>query len=118
MLRATLLGALLATFATFVAGCGSDVGNDGALVGGSCEVSIDCTPDSVCRTGGAFPGGYCALSCGSDEDCPDGSTCVDREGGICLVDCATDADCRAEEGYACISVEARGAAGTVSACGI
>ena len=112
MLRAMLLCSMLV-----MVGCGSDVGNDGASVGGSCEVSIECTPDSVCRTGARFPGGYCALSCSGDEECPDGSVCADEEGGICMVACSGAGECRSEEGYDCVTLESRGGAGTVSVCG-
>lgn len=116
MLRGTLL-VLVISIASIVVGCSSDVGNDGASVGGSCEVSVECTPDSVCRTGTRFPGGYCALSCDTNDDCPGGSVCTQEEGGICMVSCTTDGECRSAEGYACVAVEARGAAGTVNVCG-
>lgn len=109
MLRIYMLLAALT-----IAGCGSEVGNDGSSVGGSCEVSTECTPDSVCRTGDRFPNGYCALGCDVPEDCPSGSTCVENEGGICMVECATG--CRTEDGYSCVDFDARGAGGTVSVC--
>jgi hypothetical protein len=114
MLRTQMLVAVL-----MFAGCGSDVGTDGASVGGSCEVSSECTPSSVCRNGEDFPGGYCALGCDTDDECPSGSRCVEAEGGICMVDCeGGTGGCRAEEGYTCEELEARGADGHAHVCAI
>ncbi|MEC7524401.1 MAG: hypothetical protein VYE22_31255 [Myxococcota bacterium] len=107
-------------------GCSSSVGNDGAWVGGDCRVSGDCVIESVCRRGEDWPDGYCANSCDSDEDCLEGSRCVELEGGICVVECASDSECRpAEEAtdtspavpaYSCVELEVRGAGGTAMGC--
>jgi hypothetical protein len=111
MLRtAALLGAVAFT------GCGSDVGNDGATVGGSCVVSSECADISICRTGDQFPGGYCANACNTSEDCKDGSVCADVLGGICVVSCAGASDCRSDEDYACEALPALGAVGEVNGC--
>ena len=118
MLRQIALSSLVVATLLFV-GCKSDVGNDGAIVGGSCVVSGECHIDSRCLTGADWPNGYCAKSCTTSEDCPDGSTCAQAEGGICVVDCAGGGECRSSEddgGYACVELEARGAAGTVMGC--
>ena len=103
-------------------GCASEVGNDGAKVGGSCVVSGECHIDSRCLTGESWPEGYCVSSCDSDEDCAEGAVRVENEGGICVVECAGAADCRSgdeegDQGYACVEgLESRGAGGTVMGC--
>ncbi len=102
-------------FLMVAVGCGNGVGNDGAEVGGACAVSSDCTTLSRCLTGAQWPAGYCAWSCDSSADCPEGSVCVEAEGGVCVVDCA---ECRGDDGYSCVSYPARGAGGTVMGCGL
>lgn len=105
------------TVAGLALGCTPEVGNQGDRVGGPCVVSSECYVDSVCLTGTEWPRGYCAASCDSDEDCPDGSRCTEKRGGTCLVSCSSDGDCRSEEdGYSCLEFEARGAGGTVMGC--
>lgn len=105
--------ALFASLALITA-CGTDVGTDGVIVGGACTVSSDCSIDSACRTDSDdFPNGYCASSCASDEECPEGSQCTDDD-DLCLDSCAGDGDCR--EGYTCQEVEARGRGGTAMVC--
>ena len=123
MHRPSLLASLVfALFALGLVGCASEVGNDGAMVGGSCVVSGECANTSRCLTGEAWPEGYCVSSCDSDEDCADGAVCVENEGGICLVACTGDADCRSgseegDQGYTCVDgLESRGAGGTVMGC--
>lgn len=98
-------------------GCGSDVGNDGAKVGGDCDVGSDCSILARCLTGAAWPGGYCATACESGEDCPGGSVCADTDMGICVVACAGDGECRRDDGHTCNEYPARNAAGTVMGCG-
>lgn len=94
--------------------CGNGVGIDGPVVGGDCVVSSQCAHESRCLTGTAYPDGYCAKSCDSNDECPAGSACVQREGGVCLLTCASAAECR--EGYECLEIDARGAAGTAAVC--
>jgi hypothetical protein len=106
-----VLGALVVLGA-----CGSGVGNEGVIVGGDCVVSRECDVDSRCLTGEDFPGGYCARSCDSDDQCPEGSACVDEAGGVCMVSCASSGECRSEEGYDCVELTARGAGGTATVC--
>ena len=108
------IGALLGAVA-FV-GCGTEVGNDGAVVGGSCVISSECADESVCRTGEDFPGGYCANACDVPEDCPSGSVCADVLGGICLVSCAGESECRTEDGYVCAARAGIGVVGDVMVC--
>ncbi|MCZ7681221.1 MAG: hypothetical protein M5U28_21495 [Sandaracinaceae bacterium] len=113
MLRDLLRTSALAA-ALMLVGCGNGVGVDGPVVGGDCVVSSECAMESRCLTGEAYPGGYCAKSCASDEDCPDGSACVEQEGGVCLLACGGASDCR--EGYDCLEMDVRGGPGTSSVC--
>ncbi len=112
MLRmAVLVGALAA-----LGGCGNGVGNDGAVVGGSCLTSAQCDNDSQCLTGTSYPNGYCAKSCTAPTDCPDGSTCVDATGygATCLLTCTAGADCRTGDGYDCVELPAHGSTTTTA----
>lgn len=110
MLRKTLM----TVFALITLGCASDVGNDGARVGGDCAVSSDCHLESRCLTGTAWPEGYCVQSCDSAAECPAGSDCAEEEGGICLVSCVANGECR--DGYICAELPVRGGAGTTMGC--
>src|SRR5262245_14900449 len=85
MLRDSIAAAFLIAALALIAGCGNGVGNDGALVGGSCLVSSDCAMSSRCLSGPSFPGGYCATTCDVQADCPGGSTCIEDTvlGGTC-----------------------------------
>lgn len=72
-----------------------------------------CTEGGVCAGGicyeeldKGFSGGYCTRDC-SNDDCPDGSVCVQLlEGFICLKSCATTGDCRV--GYGCFDLLGQG----------
>lgn len=113
MLRDLLrMGSLLVVLV--LGGCGNGVGTGGAVVGGDCVVSGECAHDSFCLTGEAYPGGYCVQGCDSDEECPEGSACVEHEGGVCLLSCASAAECR--EGYDCLALDVRGGPGTSMVC--
>ena len=115
MIRKSLVGGSLLV-ALFALGCGAEVGNDGAKVGGSCVGASDCSVLARCLTGAHWPAGYCATACESDADCPSGSVCADTDMGICVVSCAAAADCRGDDGYSCASLPARGAGGSVMGC--
>lgn len=81
-------------------GCGGEsVGKDGDVVGGSCAEGT-CADGSECLTASMYPEGTCSVACSSQDDCPDGSTCVQESGGRCLLACSGDGDCR--DGYSCI----------------
>jgi hypothetical protein len=83
-------------------------------VGDACAIDDDCGDPAIwdCRTGVAFPGGYCTMPCptpGSSEGCPEGSS-VCAEGGLGLDFCADRCDdigtqslCR--PGYFCSDVD-------------
>jgi hypothetical protein len=92
----------------FVAiGCGDDDGNENEAdekgVGAQCETSADCQqPEDdagmaqECLT--EFTGGYCGIEdCASNEDCPEGSACVDHDNGneYCFRVCDNKPECNA-----------------------
>lgn len=93
--------------------CGGDgVGNEGSVVGGSCTGNGDC--EFRCQTGGDFPKGTCVKPCNTDDDCPGGTNCINKDGGICLLTCRVPADCRG--GYTCKGEENRGHGGDSLVC--
>ena len=94
--------------------CGNDdsVGGNSAFVGGSCHGDGDC--DDMCAMGGDFPGGTCTVPCHEDNDCPEGTACIDKQGGICLLACHQDGDCR--HGYDCDSKDREGHSGELAVC--
>ncbi len=96
----------------FVSGCGSSVGNEGTLVGGPCENSVDC--EGKCEKGGDFPGGLCTQECSSNVDCPSDTACIKAEGGICSLACSENVDCR--PGWKCEPVDLKGDAGEAKVC--
>ncbi|MBU0551226.1 S8 family serine peptidase [Myxococcota bacterium] len=65
-------------------------------VGLGCEADTDCrdADGGICLQDQA--GGYCSLSCQSDEGCPKGAACVDLgdEDGYCLDICESREGCR------------------------
>ena len=89
-----------------------DIGNDGALVGGSCRNGRDCV--ERCVRGGDFPGGTCTVDCRDDRDCPETTYCVDKAGGVCLLACGHNEECRG--GYSCDNTDREGADGRVHVC--
>jgi hypothetical protein len=94
--------------------CNGDggVGRDGPVVGGPCAGASDC--EFRCEMGGDFPQGTCVKPCNTDNDCPDNSFCINREGGICLLGCREPSDCRG--GYNCEGQENRGHGGDSLVC--
>lgn len=93
-------------------GGGDGVGKEGSVVGGPCSGAGDC--EFRCQTGGDFPGGTCVKPCSTDEDCPDGTFCIDTEGGLCMLGCETPDDCRG--GYTCKGETNRGHLGDSLVC--
>src|SRR4026207_1681330 len=53
-------------------------------------------------------------TCDSDRNCPAGTYCVEPAPGACLYSCQRDSECG--PGYACKSLDSRGAEGKVSVC--
>lgn len=95
-------------------GCAHEqqVGHQGVLVGGSCLENSDC--EELCLEGGRYPDGTCSTECNSDEDCPDGTWCIDLDGGVCLLACDQDDDCRSA--YECNGRDRKGTPGKAQAC--
>lgn len=89
--------ALLALLVLSIASCGGGDADAPAL-GSSCNAPAEC--DGQCVTSGDFPDGVCTRACGSDDDCPEGFSCISNSGGICLEDCAGAAECEAKRGAA------------------
>ena len=69
-----------------------------AACGGHGEGDIDetigapCTSDRECDArcyldNGDYPGGFCSMSCQSDNDCPADTYCIQKDGGVCLFSC-------------------------------
>lgn len=109
----TILFSLLLVLPLSAGACGGEeVGNEGTLVGGSCESDSDCDED--CLTGGDYPEGICSVSCATDDDCPGGTHCIDEDGGICMLACEVPSDCRG--GYTCQGEENRGHGGDSLVC--
>jgi hypothetical protein len=85
--------------------------------GKGCTADEDCGPgtclvDFQASGGGmmAAPGGYCSLTCMTNDNCGVGGTCsgafagfggIGAMPGRCLKSCAMDADCR--DGYRCVT---------------
>ena len=96
---------LAAMMGLFMLGCGDDDGDENEAdevgVGAQCETSADCLqPEDdagmpqECLT--QFKGGYCGIEdCASNEDCPEGSACVDHDDGqeYCFRTCNEKSEC-------------------------
>ncbi|HZO11692.1 MAG TPA: hypothetical protein VFB62_00485 [Polyangiaceae bacterium] len=95
---------------------GDDVGKDGTTVGGPCAFSNECDEDdgSFCLSDESFPQGTCGKRCATQEQCPAGSACVNKNSGVCLLSCSGGGDCR--ENYACQSLENQDGTGQSSVC--
>ncbi|MCC6622733.1 MAG: hypothetical protein IT385_15840 [Deltaproteobacteria bacterium] len=83
--------------------CGPRATGDGAI-GAPCGSFADCAggPEGVCwfEQDSGVAGGYCAMNCALDGDCPDGSVCALRGPsgrGLCLTACEDAGDCLATQ---------------------
>ena len=106
------LALVLAITALTACGGEDEVGTNGVLVGGECIDSRDC--EFSCQQGGDYPRGLCTVPCDFDEDCPEGTFCIDTEGGICMLGCDFTEDCRI--GYTCEGRSNRGRSGDSLVC--
>lgn len=114
MPSAIAIGAVAAVLACGAMACQhSDVSRE---IGARCSVSSEC--DQRCLPPGAsYPGGFCTIGCESRTDCPDGTTCADRDGGVCLFECTDDAACAfLGTSWSCKSVDLRGGGIKVMVC--
>lgn len=85
-------------------------------VGARCGASSEC--DERCLAPSSdYPGGFCTLACGSRGDCPNDTTCADREGGICLFECTDDNSCLfIGSGWRCLATDLHGGGIKVMVC--
>ena len=107
-----VLGAVAAV-ATLGSCQSSDVSR---AVGARCSTNSEC--DQRCLAPGTdYPGGFCTTACNSRNDCPNGSTCADREGGICLFECTVETDCEfLGANWHCKAADLRGGGIKVMVC--
>jgi hypothetical protein len=105
--------AIIAIIAAATAACqSSDVSRD---VGARCDGRAEC--NQLCASGSAYPGGFCTVLCGSRDDCPSDTTCVERQGGICLFECTHDTDCAfLGQGWSCKPADLHGGGIKVMVC--
>jgi len=85
-------------------------------VGARCDMATDC--NERCLTpSGAWPGGFCTVTCDTAASCPESSTCIDEQGGVCAFSCVGDGDCTfLGTGYTCKAVDSHGAGAKVMVC--
>jgi hypothetical protein len=85
-------------------------------IGARCDLNSEC--DEKCLgPAGDWPGGFCTISCDSDDDCGDGAACLAEQGGVCAFRCGSDPDCTFLGAYTCKDVDAiAGSGAKVKAC--
>lgn len=73
-------------------------------IGARCERNADC--DELCLTTG-WPGGFCTISCDTNDECGEGAACVEEGGtGICAFTCSGDPSCTfLNGGYTCMPID-------------
>jgi hypothetical protein len=112
---AAMRNAIFALALVGVAACqSSDVSRQ---VGARCDHSSEC--DELCLGPSAdWPGGFCSISCDSDEDCPSDASCVqESNSAVCAFHCLTDPGCSfLGQGYLCKERDRQGATGKVTVC--
>ena len=69
--------------------CG--IGPNSPVVGGECATDRDC--EKVCSMEDDFGTGMCTVRCSNDQDCPEGSVCLEKGDGMCAVSCSVADDC-------------------------
>lgn len=105
---------VIALACAFVAAaCGHDGGDIDEVVGDSCTSDRQC--EERCFIGGDFPGGFCSLSCSSDNDCPEDTFCMTASGGVCMFACPSFDCSRLGAGWECGS-KSRQNGGEVNVC--
>lgn len=99
----------------FVTACGGhDDGDIDEVVGAACASDRDC--ESRCYLdNNDFPGGFCSLSCQTDNDCPIDTYCMSQSGGVCLFACPPFECDRLGPSWTCRE-KSRKSGGSVSVC--
>ena len=89
-----------------LAGCGRDYGDIDSFIGAACTRDSQC--DERCyQDADDYPGGFCSISCDTDNDCPGDTVCINKDGGLCMFLCA-EQDCdRLGPGWGCHDEERR-----------
>jgi hypothetical protein len=91
---------LLSTVLLLAACGGHDAGDIDEIVGAPCSSDRDC--DSRCYLdSGDYPGGFCSMSCQTDNDCPGDTYCMAKDGGVCLFACPAFDCSRLGTGWGC-----------------
>ena len=70
-------------------------------IGARCDLSAEC--DDRCLVDAtAWPGGFCSLTCDTNEQCDHGVCIQEQGGGVCAFTCGSDPDCAfLGAGYGC-----------------
>jgi hypothetical protein len=112
-MRSAIIAITAIVGALLVACQDSDVSR---VVGARCDRSTEC--DERCLGPDVdYPGGLCSLACNSRGECPEHTTCADRDGGVCLFECEADRDCAfLGTGWACHDADLRGGGIKVMVC--
>lgn len=96
-----------------LAACGHGEGDIDEVVGDACTSDRQC--EQRCFLGGDFPGGFCSLTCDSDNDCPSDTFCMSESGGVCMFACPGFDCSRLGAGWACRE-ESRKNGGSITVC--
>jgi hypothetical protein len=106
--------AMIAVVGVWLVAC--QQGEVSRQVGARCDSSLEC--DQRCLPGDVdYPGGFCTIACNTRNECPNGTTCADRDGGVCLFECAQNADCMfLGPDWGCGSADLRGGGIKVMVC--
>lgn len=103
------------TLALALAACqSSDVSRE---LGARCDVAAEC--DERCLGPSMeWPGGFCSITCDTDNDCPLDAKCIDESGGgVCAYSCLGDPGCYfLGADYECHERDAHGAGMKVMVC--
>ena len=114
-MKSFISAAFLTLAVTLAAGCTTDVGADGPVVGGSCSGDKDCA--HRCTKDDKFGIGMCTRTCASDRDCPGGSVCVNEDDGVCAVSCTDNKGCEDfGRAFLCKTISRKEGAGSHLVC--
>ena len=91
----------------------SDVSRE---LGARCDVKNECGERCLAPSA-SFPGGFCTLSCASDDDCPSRASCIDEEGGVCMFGCRIEEGCDfLGDGWSCLPEQSQSDGSQVMVC--